>query len=169
MLRRPDQKKDGLLLSALTRSYQISLIIPEGSQMKSITFSQAIDGFLLAANARRLSSRTIADYTVTYRKFQSYLQVDPPMPAITPHQVEKFLSIQPVSKKTILNYHTGLSSLWTWATAEGIVPENILQKVRRARPEKRAIQPYSQTDIQAMLGALSHSKTNARLACAALR
>ncbi len=130
--------------------------------MKSITFLQAVDGFLLATNARRLSPHTIQDYTITYRKFQAFLQVDPLLPSITPQQIEKFLSSQPVSKKTILNYHTGLSALWTWAAAEELVRENILTKVRRARPEKRAIQPYSQTDIQAMLSAVTHSKTYSR-------
>ena len=86
--------------------------------MKTISFSQAVDGFLLAANARRLSPHTIQDYSSTYRKFAAFLQVDPPLLAITAHQVEKFLSIQPVSKKSILNYHTGLSAMWTWAVAE---------------------------------------------------
>ena len=115
--------------------------------MKTITFSQAVDGFLLAANARRLSPHTIQDYSSTYRKFSTFLKVDPLLPAINAHQVEEFLSAQLVSKKTILNYHTGLSALWTWAAAEGLVRENIIQKVRRARPEKRAIQPYSQADV----------------------
>jgi hypothetical protein len=45
-----------------------------------------------------------------------------------------------------------------------LAPAHIVQAVHRARPEKRAIQPYSQTDVQAMLSALSHSKTYTRLA-----
>jgi len=36
--------------------------------MDCITFSQAIEGYSLAAHARRPSPRTLADYGNTYRK-----------------------------------------------------------------------------------------------------
>jgi len=41
-----------------------------------ITFSQALEGYLLYADACRLSPHTIADYTNTFRKFQIFLNDD---------------------------------------------------------------------------------------------
>ena len=72
--------------------------------------------------------------------------------------MEAFLAAQTVSKKTILNYHIGLSALWTWAVNEGLTDQHILHQVERAKPEKRSISPYSEEDIKAMLASLSHSR-----------
>ena len=58
----------------------------------------------------------------------------------------------------MLNYHTGLSALWTWACSEGYALKNLLHEIERPRPEKRLIQPFSESDIRAMLGALARSK-----------
>jgi len=120
-----------------------------------ITFSQAVSGYELAALARRLSKHTLLDYFNTYRKFHEFLACDPPIIGITPHQVQAFLAGQEVSKKTLLNYHTGLSALWTWCQAEGLVVESVLKRVQRPRPEKRAIVPYTLDDIRAMLTSLA--------------
>jgi len=130
--------------------------------MNTVTFAQTIEGYLLAANARHLSQNTINDYVNTFRKFSDFLGDDPPLTEITHNQVEEFLSSQQVSNKTILNYHTGLSALWTWAASENLAPENIVQRVRRAKPEKKAIVPYSQMDIKALLAAAGHSASYTR-------
>ena len=44
--------------------------------MDQITFSKAIDGYLIAANARRLSAHTLADYSTTFRKPAQHLKTD---------------------------------------------------------------------------------------------
>ena len=130
--------------------------------MNKINFSQAIDGYLLFANARRLSHHTIRDYTTTFRKFMNFMNSDPLVEEISTKQVELFLAAQKVSKKTLLNYHTGLSALWTWCFKEGIAKEHIMQKVKRPKPEKRDIKPYSEKEVQAMLSSLTHSKIYSR-------
>jgi len=84
-----------------------------------ITFSQAVNGYLLAAQSRHLSQHTIDEYLNTFRKFQTSLDDDPPLITLSPADVQAFLAAQTVSKKTILNYHIGLSALWTWAVNEG--------------------------------------------------
>lgn len=129
---------------------------------KALSFSDAVEGYLLNANARRLSKYTIADYSYTFRKFQDFLMADPPFEEITAKDIETFLALQEVSKKTVLNYHIGLSALWTWAVDEGIVMEHIVQKVERPRPEKRSIVPYSEGDVRAMLNSLTSSKPYTR-------
>ena len=51
--------------------------------MDTILLSQAIEGYSLAAYARRLSKRTMADCSDTFRKLQSHLGTDPPIAEIT--------------------------------------------------------------------------------------
>ena len=95
--------------------------------MNSVTFSQIVDGYLLAANARRLSPHTIRDYITTFNKFIRFQGDDLPIESISAKQVESFLAQQKVSKKTVLNYHTGLSALWTWAVEEDLIDEHIIR------------------------------------------
>jgi integrase/recombinase XerD len=131
--------------------------------MNKLTFTQAIEGYMLAANARRLSPNTLGGYQRTFRKFLDFLNMDPPIEEINPKQVEAFFaSQQTVSKMTLLDYHIGLSSLWTWCVEEELVKEHVLHKVRRPKPERKELQPYSQKDIKEMLDALTHSKSYSR-------
>ena len=127
-----------------------------------ISFSQAIDSFVLSLNARHISQHTIDDYFNTYRKLQKYLDKDTPITEITLDMVQAFLAAQTVSKKTILNYHTGLSSMWTWALAEGLVKEHIIRRIPRPKPEKKAIKPYTEAEIKSMLSTLTHSRSYTR-------
>ena len=63
-----------------------------------ISFSQAVEGFLLSARAGHLSPYTIKDYSTTYRKFGKYLGGDLPIADIGPEHVRSFLASQTVSK-----------------------------------------------------------------------
>jgi len=131
--------------------------------MNTITFSQSIEGYLLAANARRLSPNTINDYSFTFHKFKPYLGHYPPIAEISVKDIQIFLSNQNnISKKAILNYHTGLSAMWTWCLDEELVNKHILHKVKRPKPEIRDIRPYTQAEVQAMLSVLKTSKTYTR-------
>ena len=125
---------------------------------KSISFSQAVEGYELYFQARHLSLNTYNDYFNTYKKFAAFLEDDPTIESISSKDVEAFLAEQEVSNKTLLNYHVGLSSLWTWCVREGLAKEHIVQKVERPKPEKRDVQPYSEADIRLMLGALEKSR-----------
>ena len=130
---------------------------------KPITLSQAIDGYLLYASARRLSAHTIADYTNTFRKFQESLADDPPLATISADRIRAFLAAQTgVSKKTLLNYHTGLSALWTWALREDLVDGHIMRCIDRPRPEKRAIAPFTRDEVEALLEACNYSRAYTR-------
>ena len=130
--------------------------------MNSVTFSQIVDGYLLAANARRLSPHTIRDYVTTFNKFIRFLEDDQPIDSITAQQVEMFLALQKVSKKTALNYHIGLSALWTWAVEEDLAKEHIIRKVKRIKPEKKAIKPYSEDDIRNMVNVINQTQIYSR-------
>ena len=130
--------------------------------MDKITFSQAIEGYTLDAQARRLSWHTIADYHNTFRKLGAFLQADLPIADITTGQLRGFFAACTVSKKTQINYHTGLSALWTWALKEKLVVANIVRDVQPPRAEDRAVEPLSEADVRAMLGALDKSQVYRR-------
>jgi site-specific recombinase XerD len=130
--------------------------------MNQLTLSQTIQGYLLYARVRRLSPNTINDYLNTYRKLQTHLIQDKPLYQITISDISSFLSSQPVSKKTCLNYHTGLSALWSWAMTEKLIEENILHQVPRPRPEKRDILPFTNEEIRLLLANLDLSTSYRR-------
>lgn len=118
----------------------------------TISFSQALEGYELAAYARRLSKQKLADYGNTFSKLQRFLSGDPPITAISTNQLRQFLAAQTaVASKTLLNYHTGLSALWRWAADEGLVESNIVRAIAAPRPERQAIEPYTPHDGRAML------------------
>lgn len=130
--------------------------------MRKFTFSQCIIGFELACRARHLSDHTISDYKNTFRKFAAWLPDDLPLKEITQAHLQHFFADQTVSKKSVANYHVALSALWEWAAKERLVPANILHQVERAKPEKRAIVPFSETDIRAMINAVNRSRAYTR-------
>ena len=145
--------------------------------MKQLTLSQSIEGFLLEKQAQHLSPHTVADYTNAFRKLQAYLGTDVPFAGITAAQVKGFLGdlstprapngaakrpVKGLSNKTILNIHTALSALWTWAVAEEIVGQHLLRQIPRPKPEKRAITPFSEEDIKTLLANSERSRTYTR-------
>jgi site-specific recombinase XerD len=120
--------------------------------MSKITFSQAMQGYLLAIGARHLSEHTVKDYVNTFNKFTAFLSDDIPIEDITHKVIEAFFSAQTtVSKKTLLNYHTGLSSLWTWAMSEHLVHHHVVRHVTPPKPEEREIVPFTLIEVRAML------------------
>ena len=145
--------------------------------MKKLLLSQAIDGFLLEKASQQLSIHTVRDYTTTFRKFQTFLGGDPPFAGISREQIMQFLAYlrtpqehpgavkmaaKPLSKKTILNYHTGLSALWTWAVLEGVREEHLLHSIPRPDPEDPAVVPFSEQDVRALLAACDRCRPYTR-------
>lgn len=146
--------------------------------MKSLTYSQAVDGYLLDARAQRLSADTIRNYTLTFRRFGEWLGEPLLLADITPAQISAFLAslAQPqtalggvasrpakgLSKKTTLNYHGALGALWSWAVREGFAPANVVQSVSRPRPEKRSVTPFSESDVKAILAVCDRTRSYTR-------
>jgi integrase/recombinase XerD len=135
---------------------------PETPWMKTISLSIALEGYDLACRARHLSLNTIAEYWNTYRHLQAFLPDDPPIRSITKEQLEQFLASLTVSNKTILNYHIGLSAFWTWALDEGLVKENYLRSITKAKAEKPDIIPFTEDDLRHLITAVRYSKPYAR-------
>lgn len=145
--------------------------------MKPLTYTQAVDGFLLDARAARLSPDTIRNYTLTLKRFGDWLASDPPIVNITQQQIADFMAslavpreragiapqpAAPLSKKTALNYHGALSALWTWALRDQLVTSHVVRAVPRPRPEKRAVQPFTEADCKAILASCERSRAYKR-------
>ena len=71
-------------------------------------------------------------------------------------------SLDSLAPASVQNYHTALSSLWSWAVAEELVEEHVARKVRAPRPDRREIVPLSEEDVRAMLGACDRSAAYSR-------
>lgn len=129
----------------------------------ALTLAQAINEYFLFAHARRLSEHTLDDYQNTFKRFRKFIGDETLINQITVQDVQRFLVEQnDVSKKTALNYHTGLSALWTWATQQKIVPEHIVRATPRPKPEKREIVPFTEAEIKTILASLRKSRAYER-------
>jgi site-specific recombinase XerD len=130
--------------------------------MRSLPLSKVIEGFTLACRARQLSVHTIDDYSRTMKKFAAHVG-DQSINSITSTQVSAFLASQTkLSKKTVLNYHIGLSAMWTWAEKEQYVEKHVLHMVERPRPKKIVISPFTEVEIRALISAIQYAPARNR-------
>lgn len=125
--------------------------------------SNAIEAYILAKRAERLSEHTLSDYKNTFNKFQKFLGEDWKIANITEKTITCFLAdAKDVSKKTIRNYHTGLSSLWNYLVESGKANKNIVRAVKAPRPVQKQIEPYTKSEIMAILEVVKVGKAAIR-------
>ena len=132
--------------------------------MNEISFSQAVDGYLLYAHSRRLSEHTVADYQNTFRRFQTFLlPEDPAIDEITIDVLEGFFgTLDGLSKKTIVNYHTGLSALRTWAVKRRMVSEQVVRQIEPPKLEKVVVEIFTEEEVQNLLNACKRTESYKR-------
>jgi len=142
-----------------------------------LTLSQVVEGFLLDKRIS-LKPTTYDNYQWALAKLTAHFDGDPLLADIEPHDITDMLEHlgttahkphgpvdkprQALSKRSLRNIHAVLSSLWTWAVAEGYTPEHIIRHVSPPRPEERAIVPFTEDDIRAMLAACDESQPYTR-------
>ena len=126
----------------------------------NIKLSEAIRLYLVDKRGQGLSPNTLADYRTTFKKLQAFLSCDPTISSIEADTVRDFFnSVTGITNKTKLNYHAGLSALWTWATEERkICKVHIIREIKPARPEKVSIVPFSQAEVKKIIAGLINSK-----------
>ncbi len=129
-----------------------------------VTLSQAIEGAVLACQARRLSDNTIREYAHYYRKLQAfYAPADPAFAAIDRLQLQQFInSLTGLSAKSCSNVRISLLSLYRWSVSFGLTDVNVARQLDPIKAETRVIHPFSKTDVQAMLHAVEKSKPYTR-------
>lgn len=137
---------------------------------KYVTLSRATEGMLIYKKASGKSPNTIADYRTQLKKLQAFFPDDPPLASITRDQLISFLAWlhdgyiskslgriprppAKLSPKSILNIHTCLSALWSWAVEVGLVEKNIVRTIEPPEITNPAIEPLTQEQIAAILKA----------------
>jgi site-specific recombinase XerD len=119
-----------------------------------LTFSQALEGFILHCAARHLSAHTIEMYQWILNKFADYLQTDKEVTAISITDIEGFLAAQDtISNTTLHHYHAALGSFYTWATTRNppLVAAHLPQQIRAPKPDKVIIEPFTLDEVRALL------------------
>lgn len=128
-----------------------------------VRLSNAIEAYIMAKRAEKLSENTLNDYRNTFNKFQRFLGRDFITTKIVENNVIGFLAgVNGVSKKTLRNYHTGLSSLWTYLVETGRARRNIVRAVKAPRPTQRQIEPYTKNEVLALLEVAARGKSKIR-------
>ena len=142
----------------------------------SLTFSQACEGLIYYKTAIGLSPHTLTDYRVSFAKLSKFLEGDPPFACLTRAKLVSFFAWlqdtyltepdgaaprgkQRLSPKSILNIHTNLSALWSWAVQEGYTSDNLLHAIRRPSANPPVIEPFSQEEITRLLAACRESRS----------
>jgi len=119
----------------------------------------AVEEFIEARQAERLSPNTIIDYSRTLRRLQDFLGDDVYVDCITSRDLRRFLSsLIKITDKTLLNYHIGLSAFFSWLVNEEILESNPVKKIKRPKPEIRVIRPFGKDDIVSFLDLLTEQK-----------
>lgn len=127
---------------------------------RELVFTEAVEEFFVAKKAERVSEHTVRDYTVTLNRFKEFVGPDKLLHEITTMDVRRFLAQYPGSKKNVKNAWIALSSLWTWAVNDGLVPIQILHKVKPPTPEEHVIIPLNNDEFGKLLHEVEHTGRN---------
>lgn len=120
-----------------------------------MNLGEVLEGYWLEKR-RNFSKSTTKEYQYTFNRFIAYVGEETPFEKITPIHVRVFLEEMKetgLNSKTLSNYWTALSSLWTWAENEIDAKHIIRGKVAKPKVRRGIIEPYSRADIALLLNA----------------
>ncbi len=143
---------------------------------RQLALSLACEGLLRYKTATGKSPHTIEDYRSSFKKLLVFIKDDPPIGSIARDQLVAFFAwLQddyvsdpdgvaprkrgPLSPKSVLNIHTALSSLWTWATDEGFAPSHIVRTIKPPPAPLPAIEPFAKEEVSVLLKACDNSRS----------
>lgn len=117
-------------------------------------WQDALEGYWLAKRLN-FSEHTIADYELTFRRFGRWIR-NCDVEEIGPADVQAFLAHLRddlgLSKKTIQNHWTALSSFWTWAS-DMLETPHIMRKVERPKYRRKIQQPFTEDEVRRLVAA----------------
>lgn len=140
------------------------------AKTKNLPLSQCIEGALFYKRASGKSPATLSDYRNCFAKLPLYFTDDPPLSSITRDQLIEFfdwlrntyishpggaIPRPPIklSPKTLLNVHTAVSALWTWAVEEGIAEKNLVHSIATPKVNDTVVEAFTKEQIEALLKA----------------
>lgn len=137
--------------------------VNEKKTLKPINLSEAIKLFIHTKKAERFSNDTIACYNKAFKRALDFFGEDKPFGEIGVDDIRELIArMDDVGNRTVVIYHTGLASLWTWAIEEGYADDHIIRKVKRPRFQKPKIEPFDRYQIRALLKAAEDTRNPAR-------
>jgi integrase/recombinase XerD len=104
-----------------------------------------------------LSPHTMLDYGLTFRRFLEFVPAERPIHEIDQKEIRDFLNTIPGGKKNKQNARVALGALWSFAVSEGYANNHVVRKVEIAKPETRAIIPFSREEVARLLAAARDS------------
>lgn len=120
----------------------------------------AVEGYWLEKR-KSVSKNTVADYNGTFRRFAEYHGDELPhfehIGAVHVRAYLTHIKESGNSDKSALNAWVALSSLWTWAETELELPHIIRGRVARPKYKRPPIEPYSKSEVNAMLHLVGRS------------
>lgn len=147
---------------------------------KQLKLKRAVAGWLRWCESLGYSPNTINDYQRSAGYFTEYTGPDTPINTITPAHVERWMhhmqhlppsqchgatgAHQPKHKKqrraakTMQNYHTALSSLWTWATEHSYAENHIMRSVARPKVNHKPVEPLTTDQVIMMVRACEQTR-----------
>lgn len=138
----------------------------------TLTFSQAVEGFLLAKRAEGKSPNTLDQYNWAYRKLATHLKdaphlkgaphlaADPILDDITTDHIRAFLVANAhLSEKSRHSIQIALSSLWTWSTIEGYATDHIIRPISLPKIYAPDVIPFTQAEVRDLLKACERTNS----------
>lgn len=112
-------------------------------------------GFLIneytSSKKLKFSEHTLVSYELTFRRAVVFFGEDKNILTIKPEDISDFLCSIPGHKKTMLNAHIALSSLFTYAVKRNYIATNTVHLVDAPDPEERIIIPFTEYEIRELL------------------
>jgi site-specific recombinase XerD len=131
------------------------------SNMEPLPLAQVVESYT-ADKSAVLSPHTMLDYSMWYRRLLEFVPAERPIHEIDTKVIREFLNAAPGGKKNRKNARTALGALWTYAIREGYAVDHVVRKVEIAKPEIRAIIPFSRGEVERLLKAATQSRDRLR-------
>jgi integrase/recombinase XerD len=153
--------------------------MPRKSQKQNLTLLtarsknktlQALDDFLLACEAKRLSPKTLRYYDFEVRRFLAYVAEDgvTTLEAIEPNHIRRFFTVLADRGLQANSQHASARAIqaWlNWCVKEGLVERSPMTLVEKPRKDRKILPAFDVADVQAMLEACESPRETAIVLC----
>ncbi len=123
------------------------------------SLTSAIEDYLVACKARRLSPRTLESYSACAREFDAFRKrgsADPTLSAVSPAEARAFivaLQARGNSPGGVLVYVRSLKAMFAWFTREEMLEVDPWQRIVRPKVPNRVVPTLDQVDVEKLLRA----------------
>lgn len=122
--------------------------------------SVALDGYWLDKQLD-FSPNTVAKYRYIFGLLSGFLG-DAELESVATEDIRRFLlhlrTTQGLGRRSVYDAWAVLSAFWSWAEAELGIPHIIRGKMTAPGYTQRQIEPYSEAELRALLGAVAHQR-----------